>query len=75
MYITHLKPLENGDSESVSKRPPPAPKKASYNQKNNKICLDSLSEKDDNEIVFYVYHTLQRSIKLNLIPLPFFWEI
>ena len=56
--ITQIKPLENGDYESVLKRSPSTSNNASYKQKNPEIWSEPLSERG-NEDGFYVYHTNQ----------------
>ena len=58
MYITHIKPLENGDYESVLKRPPSTSNNVCYKLKNQKICSGP-HNKRGYVVVFHVYHTNQ----------------
>ena len=61
MYITQIKPLENGDYESVPKRPPSTSNNASYKQKKSENCSEPLSERG-YAVVFHLYHKNQKTL-------------
>ena len=58
MCITQFKPLENGDYESVLKRPLSTSNITRYKPKKHEFCSEPLSRRGSEE-VFHVYHTNQ----------------
>ena len=58
MYITQIKPLENGDYESVPSAPLQPQIIQAKSQKKHEISSDLLSERG-YEVVLHVYHTNQ----------------
>ena len=64
MCIAQIKPLENGDYESVLKRPPSTSNNASYPKK-SEVCSEPQS-KSGYEDVFHVYHSNQTLVKRGL---------
>ena len=54
IYITQIKPLENGDYDSVPKRPPLTSNNANYKQKNQKIARNYLTKEVLRSFSIYI---------------------